>query len=690
MRKIARLALIGAFLIHMQVQANPNAPSWEIRMDTTHGEEWRQQTIRSLTDRIETEHYAPRKIDDNYSKDVWNKFINDLDKNKDIFLAEDLLTLEQYKTSIDDEMHTHSTTFFDAVVSLFHRRIGEVMGLYHSYLAKPMKFDSHRTAEENRNAVSWPKDPAEREAIWKDKLRLMVLKYMVGEKVTKADRSAVAAAAEKVCKTLDGPYKFNASPDGDAQNFNIYLNEMTGCMDPHSVYFSPVDARTTNEEMSHHFYGLGMELNGKDGEIMVKTLLPGGSALKSGLLQAGDKITGVSDKDDNMVDVTGMPLDVVVKMLRGEKGTTVRMQISRAGEASRIITLARAEIVKTDAAAKAAIFERNGQKIGYIYLPMFYVDTQDPQGAHCAADVQKLVLQLKEAGIDGLVIDLRNNPGGSLEEVSNMAAQFIDHGPVVQLKDKLAVNAMTKNSGTPSIYTGPMTVLVNGGSASASEIFAAAMQDYHRAIIIGSPTYGKGTAQENVAMGKVADRIHNRPEVNYGAIRLSIKKFYRINGGSTQLKGVTPDLMLPDGQDYAIEREKDMPFAMPWDEINPLSFQPYPSWDSAWLKRETARIGQDSTFSLIRRNEEWLKAHRNAPYSLDFQKFHAEMDTMNEHLAQVTRARNMAPDDGVSVREQGAAGDKGLSSGNGEWSGQLKKDIYIREAMNILNEMIKK
>ncbi|WP_431216344.1 carboxy terminal-processing peptidase [Puia sp. P3] len=289
-----------------------------------------------------------------------------------------------------------------------------------------------------------------------------------------------------------------------------------------------------------------------------------------------------------------------------------------------------------------------------------------------------------------------------------MAALFIDHGPVVQLKDKFGINGMAKNPGPKAIYDGPMTVLVNGTSASASEIFAAAMQDYRRAIIIGSPTFGKGTAQENVAMGKVADRIHNRPAVSYGAIRLSIKKFYRINGGSTQLKGVTPDLLLPDGQDYSTVREKDMPFAMNWDEIAPMTFEPYPSWDSALFRRAVARVDRDPAFSMIRENEKWLDAHRNPLYSLDFKKFHAEMDTLNDHLAQITKARSMAPDDGVRVREQGLSsgnvagvgngeragnrqtGGNGVGAGNGEWTGQLKKDIYIREAMNILNEMNKK
>jgi carboxyl-terminal processing protease len=681
----------------MQIRANSNASyylsaRWENQAsgDTVRVDEWRQQVIRSLTDRLETEHYAPRKIDDSYSEDVWNKFINDLDKNKEIFLADDLRSLAQYKASIDDEMHAHSTQFYDAAVSLFHRRIGEVMELYHSFLAKPVRFSSRRTVLESRKDAAWPKDAAERKAIWEDRLRLMVLKNMVEAKVTKYDRKAIAAAAERTGRSLDVVYKFNSSPEGDDQQFSIYLNEMTGCMDPHSAYFSPVDARTMQEEMSHLYYGVGMELAGKDGELSVQKLMPGGSALKSGLLQAGDKIISVSDKDDQLIPVAGMPLEIVVKMLRGEKGTTVRMQIARPGEASRVITLAREEIQKADAGARAAIIQRDGQKTGYIYLPMFYVDMQNPQGTHSSIDVKKLLMQLKDSGINSLVIDLRNNPGGSLDEVMNMAALFIDHGPLVQLKDRYGINGMTKNPGPGPLYDGPMTVLVNGSSASASEIFAAAMQDYRRALIVGSPTFGKGTAQENVAMGKVADREHNRPAVNYGAIRLSIKKFYRINGGSTQLKGVTPDVLLPDGQDYSTEREKDKPFAMQWDEIAPLAFEPYPSWDSALLQRAAERVSRDPAFSMIRENVKWIDSHHNTPFPLDFKKLRAEMDTLNGHLAQITKARNMAPDNGVRVREQGPSSGNGEGVGNGEWTGQLKKDIYIREAMNILNEMNKK
>jgi carboxyl-terminal processing protease len=349
----------------------------------------------------------------------------------------------------------------------------------------------------------------------------------------------------------------------------------------------------------------------------------------------------------------------------------------------------------------------NGKKTGYISLPMFYVDPQNPQGAHCSADVYKLLLRLKEAKIDDLVIDLRDNPGGSLDEVASMASLFIDKGPVVQLKNKENIQTYSKNEGT-AIYSGPMAVLVNGNSASASEIFAAAMQDYKRAVIIGCNTYGKGTAQENLVMGKVADRIHNRPAMNFGAMRLSIKKIYRVTGSSTQVKGVTPDLMLPDPLDYTYVRETNMPFAMPWDTV---AASPFKTWDTvcspAILQKAREQVGRDSAFAIIHENTEWLKQNLKGPYSLEPEKLAEQMKAVDNHVARINEAKKMAPSDNITIQDPPPAKDNekdGAASAvvaakdgaandpikYNKWLDQIKSDIYIHQAISVINEMINK
>jgi carboxyl-terminal processing protease len=658
--------------------------------------------FRALTRLLEAEHYSSPTFNDKLSATIWKTYLNDLDPDKKIFLNRDIIHLSKYETTLDDEMRANSVEFFDTVMTLYKQRVTEAIRIYHSMLDKPITLHSKRMFLVNRAKTDYPADEAQRRSLWEDYIRLNMLK-----RATEPGDSLVVSAPaqqrelwnqrsrEKIRKWLDNLYVPSVSSRGEEEKFSQYMTRITLCMDPHTQYFAPADARTMSEQMSHRFYGLGMELGTMDGDVVIKQLLPGGNAFKSGLLKVNDRILAVSDDKDQMVELTGLPVTEAAKLIRGEKGTFVRLQVAAPGSGSRVIRVERGEIVQEEAGAKGAVIQQGARKIGYIYLPMFYLDAERPDGAHCSVDVEKIVRQLKEQGVDAIIMDLRNNPGGSLTEVVQMAGLFINPGPVVQIKSKEKTEVMSKLDGE-ALYKGPLAVLVNEFSASASEIFAAAMQDYKRAVIIGSTTYGKGTAQAEMPMGRMGDRSKGTPNINYGSVRMTIDKFYRISGGATQLKGVIPDLELPDGKEYLPYQEKDNAAALPYDEIPSAEYQPIQSNGyTSVIASDRIRISQDSTLNFIRRNTDWLKQHQNSPFSLDLAQYQVQVAAINAHNAQITKAQMLDENHALDIRGMHTVSDNGdnlpmidNAERNRQWMKGLSKDIYIYQTMGVLKELI--
>lgn len=677
----------------------------------SHGEDGKslttqQRILTSLGGIIEQNHYSPKPINDNFSKEIFKKYLSAVDPDKNIFLQADVNTLKKYETSLDDEIHGAPMQFLPALNQLFAQRMQEVALLYKDILAKPFDFSTNEEIATDPKKLNFSSTEAGRKDMWRKKLKYLALERysdLLDQRdknknkkdfVVKTDAQLEKEAREKVGKIMDKYFEKLKYKSNDDEHFNVFVNTITAYMDPHSDYLPPVVKRSFDEQMSGRFYGIGASLKDEEGNIKIGTLLTGSPAWKSGEIQAGDIVMKVGQGKDEPVELTGLDVEDAVKIIRGTKGTEVRLTMKKQDGTVKVVSLIRDEIVQDEVYVRSAIV--NGkEKVGYIYLPDFYADYEKSNGARCAVDVAREVQKLKAEGVDGIVIDLRNNGGGYLSEVVQMVGLFIQEGPIVQVKAKEGKPTVLRDEDKSVLYTGPLAVMINEFSASASEIFAAAIQDYGRGIIIGSSsTYGKGTVQRAIPFGKPLDLFSGRTE--YGAIKLTLQKFYRINGNSTQLKGVTPDVIIPDEWEFLKFREKDSENALPWDEIQKSDFTKWKTeYDFNEIKAASEqRIKNNQNFSTILTNAKWLGQQNDKTYSLNLEKFRQEQKTIRATVKQtdtLEKATVEIPFEGLKADETKYNNvDKDKGERYKAWLKNIRRDIYIGEATNVVKDMIEK
>ncbi|RFM27112.1 carboxy terminal-processing peptidase [Deminuibacter soli] len=657
---------------------------------------------------LEQKHYSPKTIDDNFSKEIFRKYLGDLDPDKNLFLASDIDSLKKYELTIDDEIHGAPIAFFPAVAAIYTKRVDEAMAIYKSVLVQPFTFTDNETVQLEGDSLSYPADLNARREQWRKRLKYLTLENYSDQldqreksKATdsihnKKDDQLEADARAKVLKMMDRNFNRMKARYKEEDLFSLFVNTITGDMDPHTNYFPPVEKRAFDEEMSNRFYGIGAQLREEDGTVKVVSLVAGSPAWKSGQVQVNDVITKVAQGQGDFTDITGLGVEDAVKLIRGNKGTEVRLTLKKADGTVKVVSLVRDEIVQDEAFARSAIVANGNRKIGYIYLPEFYVDFEKQNGAHCAADIAMEVLKLKAEKVDGIILDLRNNGGGSLYEVVQMVGLFVKNGPVVQVKDRDGLPQVLSDNDSNMIYDGPFAVMVNELSASASEIFAAAIQDYKRGIIVGSTsTFGKGTVQKSLPLGKPIDMFSGRTE--YGALKLTFEKFYRINGGSTQLKGVTPDVVLPDSYEYWKLREKDNPAALKWDQIPQSAFTPWEGGLDLDAVKQVAvkRVDTSSSFKTIRQNTAWLNKNVDKEYSLNLVQYRDEQKKLRAVVKESEAALKLKKEMNVTA----LAADKDRYFNNpdkakGEryqqWLKNLRTDIYIDATAKILGDVAAK
>lgn len=663
-----------------------------------------EQILKLVGEMLSQGHYSPQKIDDAFSKKVFKKFMGDLDADKNILLQSDIEALKKYETRIDDEIKGAPVEFFLAAGKTFTKRMEEASVIYNEFLAKPFDFTKDEEVNFDRNKLEFLETEAERKDRWRKRLKFMTLERYTDlletkEKnkgkegfVVKSDQELEKDAREKVKKIMDRTfdrYRFKFSDD---DKFNIFVNAITTTMDPHSEFFPPVDKRYFDEEMSGRFFGIGASLQYDDGNIKVSSVLSGSPAWKSGEIQAGDFIIKVAQGREEPVDLTGFLVTDAVKLIRGKKGTEVNLTLKKPDGSIKVVSIIRDEIIQDETFARSAIVNEGGSKIGYIFLPEFYADFDRPNGNRSYIDVQKEVVKLKEEKVDGIVIDLRNNGGGSLYDVVQMAGLFIEDGPIVQVKDRDDKPSVLKDKDKSVLYTGPLAVMVNEFSASASEIFAAAIQDYNRGVIIGSTsTYGKGTVQRNIGLDPETGFSMSNSEL--GTVKLTLQKFYRINGGSTQLKGVYSDIVLPDNLEYLKIREKDDEDALPWDEINN---SPYSKWNAGYnletIKQlSDLRLSNDPTFNLIKESTEWLSVQNDKQYSLQIDKYRKDQETVRTTIKQLETLLKLKKELDVKALPAETnrwANDLAKQDRFVQWLKGLQKDIYLDQAIKVMNDII--
>lgn len=665
-----------------------------------------EKILHNVGEMLSEIHYSPKKIDDNFSKEVFKKYLADkIDISKNVLLQSDIQELKKYETKLDDEIRGGTVQFVPAVSEIVKKRIPETEAIYKEILSQPFDFSKDETINPNVEELDYPKTAADRKEAWRKQLKYLTLDRYADlldnrEKnkdkkdfVAKSDEELEKDARDRVLKIMDRTYDRLKLKVNDDDRFNEFVKTVTESMDPHTTFFPPVDKRFFDEQMSGQFFGIGASLKEEEGNIKINTLLVGSPAWKSGEFTVGDIIMKVGQGPEEPVDLTGFVVEDAVKLIRGKKGTEVKLTLKKTDGSIKVVTLIRDKIVQDETFARSAVINTQRGKIGFIYLPEFYANFDDPKGARCSEDVRKEIIKLKEQKVDGIVMDLRTNGGGSLYDVVQMVGLFIEGGPIVQVKDREGKPTIYTDRDKSVLYDGPLAVMVNEFSASASEIFAAAIQDYDRGVIIGSTsTYGKGTVQRNIGLDKTLGLID--PNSELGTIKLTLQKFYRINGGSTQLRGVSSDITLPDLFEYSKLREKDNPDALPWDEIQKAD---YSRWkyglDLAPIKKATSeRIKNNEAFQLIQANSEWLAKQNDKIAPLNLKKFQEERSKIKATVKQIESLNKLSQELDVQALAEDLKKfeyDPGKSDRFKQWIKDLRtKDIYLNEAVNIVNDMV--
>jgi carboxyl-terminal processing protease len=565
---------------------------------------------------LEQGHYSKRKLDDGVSRELLKNYLEALDYNHLFFTQIDISRFTaKYAAALDDDILLGNPDPAFAIYNLFQKRVENRVARVKELLKQDFHYNSNRTIELNRQKSPWPKDEAEAEQLWHDRIEGELLQEKLAEHPIDPPVKTITRRYDQLLRNLREQTKEDI--------LKTFLTTLATTYDPHSEYLSKSDLENFNINMRLSLVGIGAVLHSDDGYAKIMELVPGGPAQVDGRLKVGDRINAVAQGDKEFVDVVGMKLDKVVEMIRGKKGTTVRIQAIPAHatdpSARKLVEIVRDEVKLKDAAAKAEIIENNPaaasgpQRLGWITLPSFYADMDHAglkDSKSTTRDMLKLLNRLKQEGVNGLVIDLRRNGGGSLEEAVKLTSLFVKKGPVVQTKNANGGIQISQDDNATLVYNGPLVILENRLSASASEIFAAALQDYGRAVIVGDQnTFGKGTVQTMLEIGRYIPFLGSDPG-DAGALKLTIQKFYRIAGGSTQLRGVTSDIHLPSLYDHADLGENSLKDPMPYDMVEPARFEKVtgqPLFLRELKERSAARVAADPEFRYITEDLDLLK-----------------------------------------------------------------------------------
>jgi len=664
--------------------------------------------IGELFELLNAFHVSPEKIDDTFSEKAFDLYIKRLDFDKMFFTQEDMAVLETYKRGIDDEINNHTFNLLNLSTEIIDKITAYIKVIYPEILSKPFDFTVDETYETNDDKKKFAANEKELAENWRKSLKFEVLVKLLDmveeqEKAkTKSDTIKTKTFAEleesartKIKKRIDERFKrYDQLKRQD--RLSIYLNSLTSVFDPHTNFFPPEDKDDFDIQISGKLEGIGATLSEKDGYIKVESIVPGSASWKQGQLQAEDVILKVGQGDEEPVDVVDMRLDAAVRLIRGPKGTKVTLTVKKIGGTIVKIPIIRDVVVIEETYAKSTIFTnaKGDKKIGYIHLPSFYIDFKETNGGRkCSDDVLEEIKKLKTAGVQGIIFDVRGNGGGSLPDVVKIGGFFIPSGPIVQVKSRIQPQQTLVDRDINSYFDGPLVVMIDEFSASASEIFAAAMQDYKRAIIVGSAhSWGKGSVQQFVDLDRYLTAGFDSIKP-LGQTKISIQKFYRINGGSTQIKGVVSDIILPDKYKHIEMGEKEEDNPMKWDEIAPAQYTPAkPSWDIEKIKKASMlRTAKDTSFIKIEALATYLKSQKDQSlFSLNFEKYRKQEDedkTVAEKfnsLGKYETSLQIAPYDEAKVETKL---DSIKQQRIENWHKKLKKDPELFETFKIIQDM---
>ena len=643
-------------------------------------------------------HYDPQIINDDFSIKVYDDFIDAVDSQKRFLLKSDLELFSQYRLSIDDQINSSDIAFFNVVYETLKKRIYEVENFYGEILEVPFNFQINEEINLDYQNLEYASSSDELKKIWRKRLKLSALDGYASKKEIK-DKEEVISEEEiekesrtAIFENLKDFFQFNNELER-SDWFSIYLNSIVTQFDPHTSYLAPEAKEAFDQNISGKFQGIGARLFKRNQQVEISEIIIGGPVWRDNLLNVGDIIIAVAQSaEEEPTEISLMKLSDATDLIKGEKGTNVFLTVKRVDGGVEQVEITRDIVELEETYAKSSIIKDESNIYGLINLPRFYVDFDDYGERNAASDIKKEILELKNKNINGLILDLRNNGGGSLKTVVDITGFFIEKGPVVQVKSIGGRKEILKDNDPSIIWDGPLVILVNEFSASASEILAAALQDYNRAIILGSKqTYGKGTVQNVVDLNNV---ISGNTYGDLGSLKITTDKFYRVNGGSTQLEGVKSDLIFPNRYSYIDIGEKDLDNPLSWDKIDPARYDNSVkvfNYAQA-ISNSKERIGQNEYFSIIDQHAKLIKSKQDdKTISLDYNSYKEDQE---EFKLQSDKLKVIEEFNSPYLFEWNDSNLNANSSYNDDmkekrdrWIKSLQKDIYVDEAMNLLKDL---
>lgn len=653
-------------------------------------------------------HYKPQKIDDNFSEKLFDLYIDRIDWGKRYLTQEDLSQLEVYKYDLDNEALNGNYEFFNLTNDLLVAGLNKTQAYYREMLAEPFDFSKEENIEFDRDKKGFEKDDAALKDYWRRYLKYQTLTRLTDkldeqektgeEEEKKSFEELEKEAREDVLETLDRNYNYYLKVKRP-ERLSAYLSSVAQIFDPHSDYMAPVERETFNISMYGKLEGIGAQLT-QDGEyVKIHSIVVGGPAWKGKELEENDLILKVGQGEEEPVDIVGWSTTEAVQLIRGKKGTEVRLTVRKVDGSVKQISIIRDVIIFEEGFAKSLIMngENEHERIGYISLPGFYADFDDREnGRFSSKDVAAEIEKLTAENVDGIILDLRDNGGGSLVEAINLSGLFIDKGPIVQVKSPRRDAIVYDDEDPTTQYDGPLAIMVNQNSASASEILAAAMQDYGRAVIVGSKsTFGKGTVQSLMSLDRYARGYDEYKPL--GDLKLTFQKFYRIDGGSNQLKGVIPDVILPDLYSYIETGEKDQMYALEWSEIEPAKGYKFkgPLTEErieALRQNSERRVQANEIFQKVEENARWIQAQRdltNYPLKLDaYRSFESQRNEQSNQYRKMYDQELITGIRNLEVDLPDLETDEGKKARNEAWLKSTAKDIHLYETIQIMHDLI--
>ncbi len=651
-------------------------------------------------------HYNPIDINDEFSEKVINAYLERIDGGRRYLTQKDIKQLEKYKDQLDDAARNGNFEFFNLSLELLEAGNEKAEAYCQEFLSQPFDYDKDEVLEFDPDKRGYAKNDNDLKEYWRKYLKYQTMirledklekqKKLADEEEKRTLEELEAEAREQVREIFEG-YFNRERKTKRSDRLGAYLDAIAKVHDPHTEYFSPIDKEEFDIRLSGQYEGIGARLQQDGDYTKVTEIMPGGPAWKGKELEKNDIILKVAQGENEPKDIYGLSTTDVVQYIRGKKGTEVRLTVRKVDGTEKVIPMTRDVIILEESFAKSLILDgaEEGEKVGYISLPSFYANFKDRnQGRFCSDDVAVEIKKLKKEGVNGIILDLRNNGGGSLEEVVKMSGFFIEEGPIVQANYRGRAPKIHRDTDEGVLWDGPIVVMVNSFSASASEILAAALQDYDRAIVVGSnSTYGKGTVQMFLDLDRTVRGWEDYKP--FGQVKITMQKYYRIDGGSVQLRGVTPDIIYPDNLHYMETGEKEQESAMAWTEIEPVEYdQNVFVVDNKDLiaSNSNQRIKEDPLFQKVLENAERLKEQReHSEYSLNLNAYQAKQKELEEESKEfenmfkekvVEGIRNPASD------QKRIMADEAQKARNEDWIASVSRDIYIMETLNVIHDLI--